>query len=134
MDERALPVIHVGVGVAGGEAAGARGDYSTIEGNEVPLKVVCWNVAGISARDIDTFLGGLDEELQWDILILPGCSVARRELLPVGFRHAGHLVAAQPFANSRRAGALVFHRRLSPWFHTAALLGPTSAGEAGRYV
>ena len=43
---------------------------STIEGEGKPLKVVYWNVANIPAKDIDIFLGDLDEELQWGVLIL----------------------------------------------------------------
>ena len=81
---------------------------SMIEGEGKPLKVVYWNVANIPAKDIDTFLGDLDEELQWDVLILFECSAARREIHLSGVRRAGHLVAAQPFENGRRAGALVF--------------------------
>ena len=135
VDYWAMPIIHVGDGVAGAESKWLEqeGDYSTMEGNEVPLKVVYWNVAGIPARDIDSFLGDLYEELQWDILILFEFSVARRELLLSGVRQAGHLVAAQPFANGRRAGALVFcidacRYMISPWFHTAGLWGRFQLG------
>ena len=45
-------------------------EYSTVEDNGKPLKVVCWNVAGILARVIVAFLGDLDEELQRDVFIL----------------------------------------------------------------
>ena len=81
---------------------------STIESEGKPLKVVYWNVANIPAKDIDTFLGDLDKELQWDVLVLLEFWAARREIHLSGVRRAGHLVAAQPFANGRRAGALVF--------------------------
>ena len=44
---------------AGGESTWPKqgAEYSTVEGNGKPLKVVYWNVAGIPAGDIDTFLG-----------------------------------------------------------------------------
>ena len=44
-------------------------EYSATE-DKVPLKVVYWNVAGINVGEIDTFLGQLDGELQWGVLIL----------------------------------------------------------------
>ncbi len=101
--------------VQGGSAGASReskrpnrgGEYSATE-DKVPLKVVCWNVAGINAGEIDTFLGVLDIELQWGVLILLELSAARSELHLSGVRQAGHLVSAQPFENGRRAGALVF--------------------------
>ena len=40
-----------------------------IDGEGKPLKVVYWKVA-MPAKDIDFCLGDLDEELQWDVLIL----------------------------------------------------------------
>ena len=45
-----------------------------------PLKVVYWNVAGIPAGEIDKFLGDLDKELQWDVLMLLEFSAARHEV------------------------------------------------------
>ena len=77
-----------------------------------PLKVVYWNVAGINAGDIDTFLAQLDFDIQWDVLVLLEFSAAYKEMHLSGVRRAGHLVRAQPFEHGRRAGCLVFHQRL----------------------
>jgi hypothetical protein len=80
--------------------------------NTRPLKVVYWNVAGINAGEIDTFLAQLDMDLQWDVLVLLEFSAARKETHLSGVRQSGHLVSAQPFEHGRRAGCLVFHQRL----------------------
>ena len=45
--------------------------YSTTVDN-APLKVVYCNVAGINVSEIDTFLGLLEFDLQWDFLVLLG--------------------------------------------------------------
>ena len=47
-----------------------RGVYSAVNDGGKPLKVVYWNVATIPAAGTDDFLKDLDDELQWDILIL----------------------------------------------------------------
>ena len=86
--------------------------YSAVNDGGKPLKVVYWNVASIPGAGIDVFLKDLDDELQWDILILLEFSGARLCVQLSGIRSAGHLVAAQPVAAGRRAGALVFHSRL----------------------
>ena len=74
--------------------------------------MVYWNVAGINAGDIDTFLAQLDFDIQWDVLVLLEFSAAYKEMHLSGVRRAGHLVSAQPFEHGRRAGCLVFHQRL----------------------
>ena len=45
-----------------------------------PLKVVYWNVAGVKASEIDTFLEQLDADLRWDVLVLLEFSHSRHEL------------------------------------------------------
>ena len=79
----------------------------TIQAEQPPLKVVYWNVAGVRAADIDTFLEHLDDDLRWDVLILLEFSHARHEIHLSGIRRAGHLVSAQPWQPRRRAGALI---------------------------
>ncbi len=72
------------------QPSGGRG-YSTPADN-VPLKVVYWNVAGVRAADIDAILDQLDfVYVQWDVLVLLECSHARHELFLSGVRQSGHV-------------------------------------------
>ncbi len=73
----------------------------TIQAEQPPLKVVYWNVAGVRAADIDTFLEHIDVDLRWGVLILLEFSHARHELFLSGIRRAGHLVSAQPWQPRR---------------------------------
>ena len=84
----------------------------TTEAEQSPLKVVYWNVAGVKASEIDTFLEQLDADLRWDVLVLLEFSHARHDIHLSGVRRAGHLVSAQPWLPHRRAGALIFNERL----------------------
>ena len=74
--------------------------------------VVYWNVAGIAAGNIDTFLDDMDQEVAWDALILVEFPAARKEIHLSGIRKMGHLVCSQPYQIGRRAGAIIFHSRL----------------------
>ncbi len=74
--------------------------------------MVYWNVAGVKAAEIDTFLEQLDSDLRWGVLVLLEFSHAHREVFLSGVRRAGHLVSAQPWGHGRRLGALVFNARL----------------------
>jgi hypothetical protein len=76
------------------------------------LVVIYWNVAGIPKSGIDQFLSDLEDDVKWDILILLEFSVARSETHTTGMRENGHFVSAQPYSEGRRAGAIVFHKRL----------------------
>ncbi len=84
----------------------------TTQAEQSPLKVVYWNVAGVKASEIDTFLEQLDADLCWDVLVLLEFSHARHDIHLSGVRRAGHLVSAQPWLPHRRAGALIFNERL----------------------
>ena len=59
-------------------ASWERGHTSLVD--TAPLKVVYWNVAGVKAAEIDTFLEQLDFDLRRDGLVLPLYSAARQEL------------------------------------------------------
>ena len=73
-------------------ASGLRGH--TTQAEQSPLNVVYWNVAGVKASDIDTFLEQRDADLSWDVIVLRECSHARLGICLSGVRRAGHLVSA----------------------------------------
>jgi hypothetical protein len=100
-------------GVRGESGPAPRGfGRHTNQAEQLPLRVVYWNVAGVKASDIDTFLEHIDVDPRWDVLILLECSHARHEIFLSGIRRAGRLVSAQPWQPRRRAGALIFNGRL----------------------
>ena len=50
--------------------------------------MVYWNVAGVKASEIDTFLDQLDFDLRWDVLVLD-FSHARHEVFFLAFGEQG---------------------------------------------
>ena len=56
----------------------------TIQAEQPPLKVVYWNVAGVRAADIDTFLEHIDVDLRWDVLVLLEFFACEARDIPLG--------------------------------------------------